>query len=157
MTSIKLPYIQEYRDRHGKARRYFRRPGFKGVALPGTPGSPQFMAAYEAALGTERPLIGPTHRTGTIGDLVTDFYRSAQFGNLKPQSKRLYRLILDKFAQEDGHRLVHDMPRRVAINMIEEIGTTKPGMANLTLKTLRRVFGYAIKKGITQRQPVCRD
>ena len=50
MTLIRLPYVQEYRDRHGKARRYFRRPGFNRVTLPGTPGSPQFMAAYEAAL-----------------------------------------------------------------------------------------------------------
>ena len=46
MTSIRLPYVQEYRDRHGKVRRYFRRPGYKRVALPGTPGSPLFMAAY---------------------------------------------------------------------------------------------------------------
>jgi hypothetical protein len=58
MTSIRLPYVQVYRDRHGTTRRYFRRPGFKRVALPGTPGSPQFMAAYETALSAERLPIG---------------------------------------------------------------------------------------------------
>ena len=85
MTSIRLPYIQEYRDRYGKVRRYFRRPGFKRVTLPGTPGSPQFMAAYEAALSSERPTIGRKHKDGTIGDLVAGFYRSAAFENLAPR------------------------------------------------------------------------
>jgi enterobacteria phage integrase len=153
MTSIRLPYVQEYRDRHGKARRYFRRPGFKRLALPGTPGSPQFMAAYEAALLAERPPIGRKHKDGTVGVLVAGFYRSAAFENLKPQSQRLYRLVLDKFAQEDGHRLVRDMPRRVAMSMIEEIGSIRPGMANLTLKTMRRLFAYAIKKELRNDNP----
>ena len=50
MTRIKLDYVHECRDRHGKLRRYFRRPGFKQVALPGIPGSDEFMAAYQRAL-----------------------------------------------------------------------------------------------------------
>jgi hypothetical protein len=66
MTSIMLPYVQEYRDRHGKVRRYFRRPGFKRVPLPGTPGSPLFMAAYEAALAVERLPIGRRHKTAQL-------------------------------------------------------------------------------------------
>src|SRR5262245_44733674 len=112
MMSIRLPYVQEYRDRHGKARRYFRRPGFKRVTLPGTPGSQQFMAAYQTALASERAAIGRQHSEGTIGDLVVSFYRSAAFDNLKASSQRAYRKILDPFSEKDGHRLVRDMPRR---------------------------------------------
>jgi integrase len=153
MTSIRLPYIQEYRDRYGKVRRYFRRPGFKRVALPGTPGSQQFMAAYEAALAAERPPIGRKHKDGTISDLVMGFYRSAYFENLKPRSKKVYRLILDRFSREDGHRLVRDMPRRVAMSIIEEIGATRPGMANLTIKVMRRLFSYAIKRELREDNP----
>jgi enterobacteria phage integrase len=153
MTSIRLPYVKEYRDRHGKVRRYFRRPGFKRVTLPGTPGSPQFMGAYESALSAEKPPIGRRHKEGTIGDLVASFYTSAQFMKLKPRSQRVYRLVLDKFRQEDGHRLVRDMPRRVAMNIIEDIGATRPGMANLTLKAMRRLFAYAVKKELRSDNP----
>lgn len=153
MTSIRLPYVQEYRDRHGKVRRYFRRPGFKRVTLPGTPGSPQFMAAYESALADERLPIGRKHNDGTIGDLVAAFYRSAFFENLKPQSQRVYRLVLDKFSLEDGHRLVRDMPRRVAMSIIEEIGERKPAMANLTASVMRRLFAYAVKKELRSDNP----
>jgi integrase len=120
------------------------------VALPGTPGSPLFMAAYEAALSAECLPIGRKHKDGTIGDLVVSFYKSPYFENLKPRS---YRLVLDKFAQEDGHRLVRDMPRRVAMNIIEEIGATRPGMANLTLKAMRRLFAYAVKKEMRDDNP----
>jgi integrase len=153
VTKIRLPYIQEYRDRTGKVRRYFRRPGFERVALPGVPGSPQFMSAYEAAMATGSKPVGRNHREGTIGALVVGFYKSTSFDNLKPRSKRVYRLILDKFSQEDGHRLVRDMPRRVAMSMIEEIGATRPGMANLTTKVMRRLFSYAIKKELREDNP----
>jgi hypothetical protein len=39
LPHLKLKYIHRFRDRHGKTRHYFRRPGFKGTALPGLPGS----------------------------------------------------------------------------------------------------------------------
>jgi hypothetical protein len=51
MTRIKLPFVQAFADRHGHARYYFRKPGFKRAALPGLPGSAEFMEAYQAALG----------------------------------------------------------------------------------------------------------
>lgn len=145
MTKIRLPYVQEYRDRHGKMRRYFRRPGLKRVTLPGTPGSPQFIGAYKSALADERLPIGRKHQEGTVGDLIARYYELPSFQNLKPKSQWSYRRILDKFAQEDGHLLVRDMPRRAAARIIEEIGATKPGMANLTLKIMHRLFGYAVK------------
>ncbi len=42
---------------------------------------------------------------------------------------------------------------RVAMNIIEEIGATRPGMANLTLKAMRRLFAYALKKEMRDDNP----
>jgi hypothetical protein len=50
MTRLRLEFVHEYRDRHGKLRRYFRRKGAKRIPLPGLPGSEEFMTAYQAAL-----------------------------------------------------------------------------------------------------------
>jgi hypothetical protein len=62
----RLPkYVQGFLDRHGKARFYFRRAGFKTVALPGLPWSPEFMAAYEAALAGQPAPIGAATSTAT--------------------------------------------------------------------------------------------
>jgi hypothetical protein len=60
-------YVQGFIDRHGKARFYFRRAGFKTVALPGLPWSPPFMAAYEAALSGQPAEIGASRvKPGTM-------------------------------------------------------------------------------------------
>lgn len=144
MAQIRLKYVQEFIDRHGKVRRYVRRPGFPKVSLPGLPGSAEFMAAYQAAvsgLGTTRQ--GP-RKDGTIGKLIADFYRSAEFSNLKPSSQATYRFVLSRFETQDGHRLVRDLPRVKARKIIEEIGETKPGLANLTKAVLHRLFEFAV-------------
>ena len=46
---IRLKYVHAFRDRMGRMRYYFRRHG-KRNALPGLPGSSEFMAAYAAQL-----------------------------------------------------------------------------------------------------------
>jgi integrase len=45
------------------------------------------------------------------------------------------------------------MPHRVAVDIVEEIGATRPGAANLTLKVMRRVFKIAIKRGMRLDNP----
>ena len=152
MTMIKLDYVKEYRDRHGKVRRYLRHKGKPSIPLPGLPGSDEFMAAYRDGL-VAISKSKPKHGDGTIGSLVIGFYQSSGFNNLAPSSQKRYRLVLDKFASEDGHRLVRDMPRRVAVSIIEEIGEKTPGMANLSSSVLRRLFAYAIKKDLRTDNP----
>jgi hypothetical protein len=50
VTVLNLPYVQRFRDRHGKLRHYFRRPVCKRTPLPGAVGSKEFMLAYQEAL-----------------------------------------------------------------------------------------------------------
>lgn len=51
MTRIKLAFVHEYMDRHGKIRRYVRRPGMRKVALPDPSDKSRFAAIYAAAMG----------------------------------------------------------------------------------------------------------
>jgi integrase len=112
------------------------------------------MEAYQSAIARDVHAPSPSrHKEGTIGYLVVRFYRSAAFTNLAPSSQKAYRFILDKFARDDGHRLVRDMPKAVAASIIEEIGTARPGMANLTAATLKRLFTYAVKMDMRVDNP----
>ena len=53
--ALKRKFVQQFTDRRGGQRFYFRRPGFARAALP-PPWSPDFMEAYTAALeGTALP------------------------------------------------------------------------------------------------------
>jgi hypothetical protein len=50
MAKLDLWRVNSFRDRHGRMRHYFRPPGRKPVALPGLPGSDEFMEVYQTAL-----------------------------------------------------------------------------------------------------------
>src|SRR2546429_6063997 len=82
-------YVNEYRDRHGKVRRYFRRPGGRAIPLPGLPGSIEFMAAYQAALAVvSPPPPSPKHIiAGSLAAAAAGYLRSPDFANLSPSSQ----------------------------------------------------------------------
>jgi hypothetical protein len=104
MALIRVKYVNAFIDRHGKARHYFRRPGFKQVPLPGLPGSVEFNAAYEAALSGEvapRVEIGAGRaKPGTIAVAVAGYFSSLDFGGLADETRRSRRSILERFRAE---------------------------------------------------------
>jgi integrase len=154
MAVIRIPYVKVYTDRNGILRRYFRRRGCKPVPLPGVPGSAEFMAAYQSALGEPASIPSARQGRGTVGALIYDYLKSAGFSNLKPASQRVYRIVLDRFGILHGHRMVHDMPRSAAAAYIHEIGAVRPGMANLTRKVLRRLLAYGLRLGYRGDNPI---
>src|SRR5215468_7813468 len=152
MTKIRLPYIQEYRDRHGKPRRYVRRSGTRRVALPGLPGSPEFMQAYQDAMSG--PLVRRrAPKVGTLAALAAEFFSSTEFANLRSSSQATYRLALSPVLHLDGHRLVRDLLPDKARKIIQEIGASRPAMANLTRAVLRRLFSFAMAIGQRRDNP----
>jgi integrase len=155
MTRIKLRYVNEFIDRHGKVRCYFRRPGSRSVRLPGIPGSIEFMEAYQAAVATVAPPPSSLNHVirGSLADVTAGYYRSAAFANLSASSQQVYRLVLNPVLAAHGHRLVREMPKTAARNIIEAIGATRPGKANLTRAALSQVMAYAIDTGVRTDNP----
>jgi site-specific recombinase XerD len=151
MTKIRLKYIKEYAVA-GETYRYFRRKGCLPIKLPGLPGSRDFNAAYEAALN-EKPIPPSAHSTGTLGRLIAEYYTSVEYANLKPSTRTTYRIVLDPLSRQHGHRLVRDMGRENARKIIEAIGATRPGMANLVRSILKRVLRYAVDRGWRNDNP----
>src|SRR5262245_3710967 len=92
MASLLLKFVQSFVDRHGYVRHYFRRPGYARVALPGLPGSLEFMAAYQAALGgatAPKVEVGATRTiAGTMHWLITAYLSSPPFKTLAPETQR---------------------------------------------------------------------
>ena len=60
----KYPHAGSYQDRHSKRRWRFRRAG-KTIQLPGSPGQPEFEAAYAAALEGRPVQRAEVHRLPT--------------------------------------------------------------------------------------------
>jgi hypothetical protein len=105
LANLRLRFVHAFKDRHGTWRHYFRRLGLKVIALPGLPGSAEFMRAYEAALGGEsaqRVAIGASRsKPGSVAAAVALYFQSIAFGNLNASSRRVRRRILERFREEN--------------------------------------------------------
>lgn len=150
---LKLKYVNEYRDRTGKLRRYFRKGSVRGP-LPGEPGAVEFMQAYQGFLAGRPVEITHSGATGSFGRLITDYYGSRPFLNLKPSSRQIYRYVLEPLAKAHGHRAVAALTHKAAGKIIADIGAQKPGMANLTKSVLQKLMKYAIKTGWRDDNPI---
>src|SRR5215467_13000262 len=107
LTKIRLQYIHEFRDRHGKIRRYVRLPGRKQIPLRGAPGSEEFMSIYQAALAGETPRVelgASRTRPGTVNAAVISYFNSSSFQSLASNTRRNRRNILERFRQEHGDK-----------------------------------------------------
>lgn len=154
MPTKELPYVHRYRDRHGAIRRYVRRRGQRGVALPGNPGTPEFMAAYTAALA-DRP-VATGFNPGSFGDLWRQYQRSAKWANLSESSRSTYAKVVATLLPRIGHRSVAGMTRDHVEAIVHAIGTRRPAMANLTLSVLRLLLEFAVAKRMRPDNPARR-
>lgn len=146
MAKLKLKYVDEYRDRTGVLRRYFRKGGKRLGVLPGEVGSVEFMTAYTAFLAEKPQAAKVVLHEDSLAKLIVDFYGDRMFTDLKPSTRQLYRYALDPVSKKHGHRSVASMPVEKAEKIVNEIGETKPGMGNLTRAVMRRLFKFAVKK-----------
>lgn len=146
MTQFRIPYIHEFRDRHGKIRRYVRKPGVaKRIALPGTPGSSEFMEAYQAALAdpSARLDIGAARtKHGSVNHAVVAYYNSREFHELAVSSQKARRRILESFRAKYGEfRIASLRP-----DHIEKLLRDRPPFsARDWLKTLRSLLRFSVK------------
>lgn len=152
----KPPYTHGFVDRHGKPRFYFRRPGHKQVPLPGLPWSPDFMAAYDAAMKGEaapRVEIGASRtQVGTVAALVVAYFGSSQFLSLSPSTQATYRGIIERFRAEHGHRRVAHLQRdKLSVMLGNRVST--PSAANNWLRMVRMLMQLAIELGLRTDDP----
>src|SRR4249920_213794 len=154
MTRIRLQFVHEYLDRHGKLRRYFRRPGFKRLALPGIPGIDEFMTAYQEALAGQVPRIeigaGRT-KPGSIDALIASYLVSDTFTKaFASETQRMRRNILDRLRTKHGGKMVATLEHRHIVTMLEK---KKPYAQKNWLKTIRGLMLYAIKENYRADDP----
>src|ERR1700724_1704069 len=83
------PGCVEDRDRHGNVRIYYRVKGRPKVRLRGTPWTPEFMAAYDAAKGAAaEPLRQSSIAAGTWRWLCVKYFAECtDYKRLDPQTQ----------------------------------------------------------------------
>jgi integrase len=150
------PYVQAFTDRHGRARYYFRRPGYARISLPGLPWSPEFMAAHEAAMkgeGLPRHEIGADRTMpGTINALCVAYFASGDFKMLSESTQATYRGILERFREEHGTKRVALLQREHISRMMSG-KAERPAAAHNLLRMIRLVMKFAVTHGWRRDDP----
>jgi integrase len=157
MTTIRLRFVDRFPDRHGKQRYYFRRGHGPRLALPGEPGSAEFMDAYKAALAGDiaaPPAEQHRGKPGTFARLTEDYFASPEYLGLASSSQRPYRLVIERWVRDEdlGHRMVKDLRREHLDRMLGRRAAT-PGAANDLLKKIRVLMGFAIAHRLRTDDP----
>lgn len=148
----KLPYLKSYRDRHGKERHYFRKPGSPTVALPGEYGTKAFVEAYWAARdGAPKREIGEERTIpGSFNALIVLFYKSKGFQQIQPKTRATYRGVLERFRKDHGDKLVRGLKRRHVEAILEAV----PANQQTWRKVLRLVLNLAEARGWIDQHPM---
>jgi integrase len=155
LTQLPLKYVQALTDRHGTRRHYFRHPTLPRTALPGLPGSQDFMQAYQAALaGTPVPRSIGAERTrpGTFNALIVDYYGSSRFKTLQPITQRTYRNVIERFRDVYGTFMVAEIQTPHIRKLLDQL-SDKPGAAYNLRRILRILLTFSVEYGYRRDNP----
>ena len=148
---LKLRYIQGWTDALGRRRFRFRRKGFPGVELPvnGDPASPEFQAAYHAAMRGERQdhalaMVAARGGSGTVKDAIERYLNSTAFRTYSPSTQGLRRPILKTFLRPGvGNLPLAKMDGRYIERWLETAPTM--GVKRTWLLALKPFMQWAVK------------
>ena len=145
-------FVHGFLDRHGRPRFYFRRPGYPSVALPGLPWSPEFMSAYEQALGGQAMQVGAAMvRPGTMRALAVSYFNSTAFRSMSAKPQRDYRHVIERFCKQHGDKRAATLQREHIVKLMA--ACAKPNAANHLRKVLRAMMKHAVEHGMRSDDP----
>lgn len=149
---VTLPYISHFFDRHGIERHYFRREGWPRATLPGKPGSPEFMEAYNSALAFIRPAPSLNKRPaepGTVASAVSLYLGSAVFQALAFETIRTRRNILERFREEHADKRIAKLDQNAVQRMVNAKAAT-PSAARNFLNTLSAFLKWCARENLVK-------
>ena len=152
-----LTHVKAYRDRHGRMRYYFRRKGAPATALPGKPGSPEFVLAWQQAAAKAPAPVNRRSLPGSINAVVEAYYQDEGFKALADGTRAAHRRVLEHVRSwphptlgEYGKVLLRDIEKGHVAVMLAGL---KPFARNNWLKTLRGFFKFAVGLEVIKADP----
>jgi integrase len=143
MATIRLPYVNSFRDRHGRMRHYFRRGG-ASEPLP-APGTLGFSEAYEDCLARLGPKTAGKRigAEGTLAWVIDRYFASDGFTKeLKPSTRLVYERILgwlrEKYGRAEFASLKEHNVRKIRNELRE-----RPSVADRTVDKIGMLWRFA--------------
>src|SRR6266576_846567 len=154
MTTLEIPNIHRFKNRHGKWQTYLRVARQKKIRLRNEYLSPEWWQELEAAkAGVERVKPGAGRaRPGTFNAMRPGYYTSVGYLGLAAGGQRTRRNILEHWFAVYGDGPVADLQRKHIAAMIDA-RATKPGAARDLLKALRSLLRFCMLAGLRDDDP----
>lgn len=147
----RFKHIDQWRDRHGRRRYYFRRGQGERIPLPGLPDSPEFAEAYYAALGSPAKEIGENRSPlGSLSAAIASYYGDHSFLALAPITQKNRRAILERFRTAHGSHPLRELSQK---HMMAILGKLLPFAQHGYLKAVRHLMQYAVRAGLRDDDP----
>jgi len=146
-----LPYVQRFRDRHGRVRYYYRRNGARKALPDPADGMAAFLDAYRAAV-EDRPRTA-RYQPGTLAALMLEYQAAPEFRSLKPKSRALYQRVIGFLAGRPGAALPVAHITREHLRKTRDELADKPGFANLVLSVVAVLLAFAVDRGYRTDNP----
>ncbi len=156
---IDLRNISEERTRHGRVVVYARLGG-RRIRLRAKIGTPEFVDEYRSAMKTLRagaPAAQPKTAAaamprGTLGWLVETYLReSVDFRSMREVGQKRRRTRLAQLTASHGTKPALMQPANIMAGLAKRAG--KPGAANIWLKDIKALYGWALKAGYVAGNP----
>ena len=156
-----LPYLFQDVDRHGNIRHYVRKKiggKHRRLRLTKPPGSPTFMAEYQAALdrliGTQVPAKADQSHVGTLNWLVHQYHQAHEFTSTDQRQQRMrsnvMRSILDEPTKPGSKFKFADCPvsefTADHVRLLRNRKQDKPAAANRRVAELRKMFAWGVEE-----------
>lgn len=149
-----LAYLNNFRDRYGVRRYYFRRFG-KRVALPGKPGDPEFQRTYSKALkdSTAGVVKKEAYDPRSIAALVMAYRSTPHFLSCKLTTQNSYNQALKEIETSWGKYAVSRLTR-TKVNELMANRAGQPKRANRLHKRLKAIMELGVDMGWIEVNPV---
>ncbi len=154
MPRPRPPYLHRTETRHGKVAWYFwRRPGPK-IRIRGEYGSPEFLAAYEAARaqGASPAPVRRKEATNSLAWLIERHRDSGAWAGLSAATKRQRENIYRRVVEKAGAVPFAEITRSQIVETRDKT-SDRPSAANNFLQAMRKLFKWAVEAGHMDADP----
>lgn len=129
------PYVQLFKDRHGKTRCYYRRNGQR-QSIEGKPGSTFWYANYARIHASFEAMhdVAPDHETFRF--VVGEYYCSARYRKLRHSTQANYRSSLEELVQILGAHRMSEFTRGSIIKIRDTLAQRSKSRAMLAIYVL---------------------
>lgn len=143
MGRVNLPYVQSFKDRHGRMRYYYRR-NKQRQTIEGEPGSPEFTASYQRIHDSFEAAPSTRPAEDTFGALVETYYAAPEFNkNLEASTQAEYKRHIEPMREKWRNIPLIGITKKV-VRAYRDSLADQPAKANSALRVMKTLLNFAV-------------